>query len=82
MMKLKQFLKNMQEAIDNGSFTGNEEMVMSKDGEGNEWSPLSDYGAMMYIKENSYSGEVRAIDEYEEEGLTGGIPAVVLWPVN
>lgn len=82
MMKLKQVVKMFQEAIDAGVLTGNEVVVMSKDGEGNEYSPLSEYGHLMYLPNNTWSGEVLTFEEYEEEGLGGGKPAVVLWPTN
>ena len=51
------------------------DVVMSKDSEGNDFSPLASYGTARYIPITSYRGELA-----EESGpLTN---AIVLWPTN
>lgn len=71
-------------------------VVMSKDGEGNDFSPLSTVEAGMFRAETTWSGEVRMpagalTDEARERGYSeedvgkeedGFVPAVVLWPTN
>jgi hypothetical protein len=55
-------------------------VVMSKDGEGNEYSPLSEDSEGRYRAENTYSGEMVHPDDYEE---SDDLPLVCcLWPVN
>lgn len=50
-------------------------VVMSKDAEGNNYSPFSDCDERFYIADSTWSGELC------EEG-DGGVPCVVLWPIN
>ena len=66
-------------------------VVMSKDGEGNGFSPLDRFSTHAYEAETTWSGEIgleRLTDDlksagYEEEDvLENGEPALVLWPVN
>lgn len=59
-------------------------IIMSKDGEGNEFSPLSNYGTGIYVADTTYSGEIYNEDEYDEEedDNRAGVKAVVLWPTN
>ncbi len=54
-------------------------VVLAKDAEGNGFSPLAEYSGESYIAETSYSGELA---DYEDEDQAGGVPAVVLWPIN
>ncbi len=62
-------------------------VVMSKDSEGNSFSPFYEVGNTegvdWYVAESSYSGELRS-DEYDaaEDGPDGAVPCVVLWPTN
>lgn len=51
-------------------------VVMSKDGEGNGYSPLSSAYLGSYVAETTWSGE------WDDEMLLRGTPAVCLWPVN
>jgi hypothetical protein len=53
-------------------------IVMSKDSEGNDYSPLSTVEKGFFFPETSYSGEVGGI----YTARTGGIPALILWPTN
>lgn len=50
-------------------------IVMSKDAEGNTYSPLRTAGTTYYIAETTYSGEV-------DDDATDQLPVVSLWPVN
>lgn len=53
-------------------------VVMSKDGEGNGFSPLSDWGQGRYLPETTWSGELHDSDDEDSDGEL----AVVLWPTN
>lgn len=67
-------------------------IVMSKDGEGNSFSPLANPGDGAYTADTTWSGEVQLLkltDELRAEGYAeedvGGpesVPCVVLWPTN
>lgn len=66
-------------------------VVMSKDGEGNSYSPLSDFSSASYVAECTWSGEIgieeltdelKAMGYTEEDVIEGGVPALVLWPTN
>ena len=69
-------------------------VVMSKDGEGNNFSPLSDIEEKIYVPNSTWSGDVypieitkEMIDEgWEEDDDQHNNPeakkAIVLWPVN
>lgn len=62
-------------------------VIMSKDSEGNAFSPLDEVGDTedvdWYVPDSGYSGELRS-DEYDadEDGPDGAVPCVVLWPKN
>jgi hypothetical protein len=51
-------------------------VVQSKDGEGNEFSPLLRVGLGVYEPRDEFTGDLR------DAGEAGGAPAVVLWPVS
>lgn len=57
------------------------EVVMSKDGEGNGFSPLSDVAHALYVPDSTWSGEVYNTDEKEEAGEEAK-EVVILWPTN
>ena len=66
-------------------------VVMAKDGEGNSYSPLSDFWSGVYRAESTYSGEVgfgkltpelKKAGYSEEDIIKDGEPAVVLCPTN
>lgn len=70
-------------------------VVMSKDGEGNGFSPLSEAESdnQMYTPETTWSGEIglhHLTDELKAQGYTyedvedepTSVPCVVLWPIN
>lgn len=56
-------------------------VVMAKDSEGNEYSPLSNADSADYVAENTWSGYL--VDEEDnEDDQNESVPAVVLWPTN
>ena len=79
-------LKKALEGVDD-----NRIVVMSKDGEGNSFSPLSDLDENHnYKADSTWSGEIGfaemteelKADGYSEGDLLDGEPALILWPVN
>jgi hypothetical protein len=52
------------------------EVVMSKDGEGNNFSPLSDTASYIYEPDSTWSGEIREVEDDEEPN------SICLWPTN
>lgn len=59
------------------------EVVLSKDGEGNSFSPACDYSVGFYVPESTWCGEFypeKYSDEMDEDDKK--IPALVLWPTN
>ncbi len=85
-MKVKELIKKLkeekQEAI----------VIMSKDGEGNSYSPLADFGDTDVYQENStWDGEIgysKLTPELikagygEEDIIENGKPALVIFPTN
>jgi hypothetical protein len=57
-------------------------LVMSKDGEGNTYSPLSSITETRYKPENTWSGEIDDPDEPFDENDKTVVNALVLWPTN
>ena len=55
------------------------EVIMSKDGEGNDFSPLADVNEGSYRPDTTWSGEV--VPEYDNEPPES-IPCITLWPMN
>lgn len=53
-------------------------VILQKDAEGNAYSPISgiDYEGLTYVADNTWSGEV--LDDHS----SGGIPCVVVFPIN
>ena len=69
--KLKEILKDIPD---------DHLVVLSKDGEGNDFSPLDSYGLEMYEAESTWSGTLVDADETEEDDYEEN--CVVLWPTN
>lgn len=69
-MKVKELIKLLQKE------DPEREVVMSKDAEGNCFSPFVEFSKGQYVPENTWSGEF--IGDREEEGKK----ALCLWPVN
>lgn len=64
------------QALPSGS--GDLQVILSKDGEGNGFSPwCGDHSIGTYEADNSYSGEFSEYDDPDEASN-----AIVLWPVN
>ena len=61
-------------------------VVMSKDGEGNSYSPLAALGLAYYAPESSYSGELYDPEDTDSEDADwlpdNAERAVFLWPTN
>lgn len=57
-------------------------VIMSKDGEGNGYSPLADtnLGQYLYEADTTWSGDLIDVDEADAD--TEAVPCVVLWPTN
>jgi hypothetical protein len=55
-------------------------VVMSKDSEGNGYSPLAEVESAFYYAETTWAGEIYYDEDYAE-GI-GAVPAVFFWPVN
>lgn len=70
-MKVKELREKLEDQPDEF------DVVMSKDAEGNSYSPAADLEACQYIPETTYSGECPHPDDQ-----TGENNAVLLWPVN
>lgn len=70
------------------SLPNDTQIVMSSDGEGNSYSPLSGYCVGHYVPENTWSGMFYEEDEFKsecEEGycdLDGSITVLCIWPNN
>jgi len=84
-MTVKELIEELKE------LDGERIVVLSKDGEGNGFSPLADVECAAYTSENTWSGEVHIEEltpELIEQGYTeddvreDGEKAVVLWPTN
>ena len=66
-------------------------VILSKDGEGNAYSPLADLEERMYLADSTWSGDVYLTpenlakesnpDEYAQ-APGNAVRSVVLWPVN
>ena len=66
-------------------------VIMSRDSEGNSFSPLSEVGTAAYRPTSSWCGETgleELTEENQEQGfaeedvITDGVKAIVLWPTN
>jgi len=62
--ELIEYLKTYDQELD---------VVMSRDSEGNSYSPLHTMDAIQYIPENTWSGEISDDEPYN---------AIAFWPVN
>lgn len=70
----------LREALE--GFCADALVVMSKDGEGNSYSPLAEPSEAVYIAESTWSGELWTTEDEDEEVPVEAVHAVVLWPVN
>ncbi len=91
-MTLNDLFIQIGKLIEDDPKNGERVVVMSCDSEGNGYSPLAEVATdRAYRESNAYSGEVgyeqltpqqREAGYGEEDCITDGMPAAVLWPVN
>jgi hypothetical protein len=62
------------------SDSGESEVVMSIDGEGNGFFPLCDFCESHYISDSTWSGELWSEEDGDNEPPEDSVPCVVLWP--
>jgi len=74
-MKVKDLIKLL------GEYDEEDLVVLAKDGEGNDFSPLSDSLSCKYKADSTWSGEIFSGDE-EDDAPEGSVDACVLWPTN
>jgi hypothetical protein len=71
-----------------GKLNKDAEVVLSSDGEGNNFSPLAEYGEGVYFPDTTWSGEFldpKEDADYISECKENGddlVDAIVLWPIN
>lgn len=70
-MKVKELISELQKLDPEA------EVVLSKDSEGNNFSPAADFSIGKYCPENTYSGEF-----VSEDNESDSIKAVCIWPTN
>ena len=77
-MKVKELIELLSE------MNPEHEVVLSKDGEGNGYSPLDGYSTGQYVPDSTWSGEFRSAQFPISDGgcRKKDINAIVLWPVN
>lgn len=76
-------VKELKQLLD--TFDDDDIIVISKDSEGNEYSPLFDADSGFYFEENSWSGDFVTGSDLEDDkdiNLSHATPAIVLWPTN
>lgn len=58
-------------------------IIISKDGDGNYFSPLTELTTGHYIPSSDYQGDFVSDDEMDDDvNLNGARPSVVLWPAD
>lgn len=79
-MNVKELIELLQELPEDSV------VVLSKDGEGNSYSPWSGYSTGVYWPESTWEGSFITSDdgEYYDDALEepSVVPCVVLWPTN
>jgi hypothetical protein len=75
-MKVKQLIKLLQDLDPNYN------VVLSKDSEGNEFSPAAELMVAQYHKETDYSGWIRIDEDREPDEDPIKKNCVVIWPTN
>ena len=56
-------------------------VILSKDGEGNNFSPLSEGAEGTYVASTPWHGEFYSSEDAEDLGIEG-TPSLCLWPDN
>lgn len=77
-MKVKELLEMLQELTNHFPDALEHEVVMSKDAEGNGFSPLCNTSGERYVAENSWRGELDGDFDEDIEDPN----ALCLWPTN
>ncbi len=85
-MTIKELIEQLK------TFDQNLKVIMSKDGEGNNYSPLDDIGIGVYTPECTWSGDfypkpdaddVESREEYAQLlDENGAVASICFWPVN
>lgn len=78
-MKVRELIEQLK------SYDPENEVVMSRDAEGNGYSPLYQLDSCTYVPDTTYSGELWYAEVHEDdppEQPDGAISAVALWPTN
>jgi len=81
-MKVKELKELLDLLVETSPEAAEWEVVMSKDGEGNNYSPLCDMGAYIYMPDSTWSGEIREPDDEDDEDDGQELNAICLWPTN
>lgn len=74
-------IDELKERLESLNLPGDTVVVMSRDAEGNDFSPLNAAEFELYEPTSTYSGELVELED-EEETPDGVVPSVVLWPTN
>jgi hypothetical protein len=75
-MKVKDLIHKLKE------LPGDYIVVLSSDGEGNDFNPVYTVSSEMYVPDSTWSGKLRYLEfseEYDEPHVDN---AVVIWPTN
>lgn len=76
-MKVSELIAMLQE------LPQDHQVVMSKDGEGNSFSPFSDYGIGKYEPDSTWSGDFTSYKHDSDDLLDPEeCDTICLWPVN
>jgi hypothetical protein len=82
-MTVKELIEKLQEMLQDF------QVVMSKDSEGNNYSPFASMSLAEYFPESTWSGYILTEEDAEDERQHGSGEceyeadnAVILWPVN
>lgn len=66
--------------MDNNPAIGDAKVIVAKDAEGNDYSPLADLGLDKYIADSTWSGELIHPDDVPDYPEAEDV--IALWPVN
>ena len=84
-MKVKELIRHLSK------LDGECEVIMSKDSEGNNFSPYNCYDVGAYVPEttwygtyysNAFTPDQNDLTKEEQEQIMKNNPAICLWPVN
>jgi hypothetical protein len=73
-------VKDLKKILEN--LSDDTKIILSKDAEGNDFSPLSDYSIGVYVPDSTWSGEMFHDEDIKDCGLEKEPHSIVLWPVN